>query len=144
MTAREHNKLLSIFFLIQGGLQLIGGLFAALIYGGAGIMMLASGGRNGEQAMGGIFIVLAVVVGVFILLFAAFYLFTGMRLIKEKPIGRTLGIIASCLALLGFPLGTALGIYGLWFFFGDVGKNFYAGLNGGYAAPTPPIPNSWQ
>ena len=29
MTAKEHNRLLSIFFFIQGGLQLFGGLLVA-------------------------------------------------------------------------------------------------------------------
>ncbi len=44
----------------------------------------------------------------------ALSLFTGWSLLNRKPWGRTLAIIAAILALLKFPLGTALGIYTLW------------------------------
>jgi len=44
---------------VQGGLQLMGGIFVALIYGGIGTFMVTSR-RNDEQMMGGVFIVLAV------------------------------------------------------------------------------------
>ena len=40
--------------------------------------------------------------------------FVGWSLLNRKPWGRTLAIIAAVLALLKFPMGTALGIYTLW------------------------------
>ncbi|MGI8787827.1 MAG: hypothetical protein ACR2HG_08725 [Pyrinomonadaceae bacterium] len=145
MTAKEHNKLLSVFFLVHGGLQLFGGIIIVLIYGGFGIAVLSNARRNEEQAMGGIFLVMAFVVGFIVLLFAGFALLTGWKLLKEKSSGRILGIIASCIALLGFPLGTALGIYGLWFLFGEQGRQFYAGGIGNQMnAYPPPPPNNWQ
>ena len=145
MTARDHNKLLSIFYFVMAGLQILGGVFVALVYGVIGGAALSTARRDDEQIMGGIFLGLAVVVGVVMLAIGGFTLLTGFKVLRERPIGRTLGIILSILVLLSFPLGTALGIYGLWFFFGDVGKNFYAGLGRGpYAPPPPPAPNSWQ
>jgi hypothetical protein len=143
MTAREHNKLLSIFFFIQGGLQLVIGVIMTLVYGGVGGALLAGGHKQEDRMVGGVFVVVAVVIGIMIAAFAAFNLFTGLKLLKERRVGRTVGIVASCLALLSFPLGTALGIYGLWFLFGDLGKNFYSSTAApaGYA---PPPPNSWQ
>ena len=144
MTAKEHNKLLSIFFFIQGGLQVLGGIFAALIYGGMGAMMLSTARRSEEQTMGGIFLVLAIVVAIFVLVFAGFYLLTGWKLHKQQQSARIFGIIASCVSLLGFPLGTALGIYGLWFFFGEAGKDFYLGYNQNTSSQPPPPPNNWQ
>lgn len=145
MTAKEHNKLLSIFFLVQGGLQFVTGLFLAIIYGGMGAFVLSTSHRDEEQMMGGLFIVLAVIVAILIFAFAGFYVLTGMKLLKERSVGRVLGIIASCLALLGFPLGTALGIYGLWFLLGDAGKSFYSGQYAGSPyPPQPPPPSSWQ
>lgn len=144
MTAKDHNKLLSIFFLIQGGLQLLGGVFVVLIYGVLGGAMMASARRDDEQLMGGIFLGLAVVVGVLMLLFSGLYLLCGFKMIKEQKIGRTLGIVGSILALFGFPLGTALGVYGLWFLFGE-GRNFYDGIsNAGMSYTPPPPPNSWK
>jgi hypothetical protein len=40
--------------------------------------------------------------------------FVGWSLLNRKPWGRTLAIVAAVLALLKFPMGTALGIYTLW------------------------------
>lgn len=147
MTAKDHNKLLSIFFFIQGGLQLLIGIFMALIYGGIGTAMLASARQQEEQAVGGILMGVGLIIGLFISIFAAFNLFTGWKLMKQKSAGRILGIIGSCLCLLSFPLGTALGIYGLWFLLGEQGKQFYERAsvnmpNGNYTAPPPP--NHWQ
>lgn len=145
MTARDHNKLLSIFYFIMGGLQMLIGLFVALFYGVLGGAMLATSNREDEQFAGGIFLGVALVVGVIVIAIASFTLFTGFKVKKEQPIGRILGIIVSILVLFSFPLGTALGVYGLWFFFGDVGKNFYAGLNAPpHYAPQPPSPGTWQ
>jgi hypothetical protein len=45
---------------------------------------------------------------------AAVALFTGWSLLNRKPWGRILAIVLAILALLRFPVGTALGIYTLW------------------------------
>lgn len=142
MTSKDHNKLLGIFFLIQGGLVAFAGVLIAIIYGGLGTMMLTSGRDSEAQTVGGIFIVAGVVVGLFVVVFSIFHLITGWKMYKEAPVGRILGIIASIISLTSFPLGTALGVYGLWFLFGDEGKRFYSG-EAGSAGPPPP-PNSWQ
>lgn len=144
MTAKEHNKLLSIFFFIQGGLQAFAGVIMFFVYGGIGTAMLAGARRDEERAVGGIMMGVGIVIGLFIAVFAVFTLFTAWKLLKEKPAGRILGIIASCLCLLSFPLGTALGIYGLWFLFGDLGKQFYEGGGNMPNSYTPPPPNHWQ
>ena len=144
MTARDHNKLLSIFFFIMGGLQLLAAIFVILMYGGFGTFMLTSSSRSEDQAAGGMFLVIGLLVGLFVLAFAGFFLFTGWKLLKEKSIGRTLGIIGSILSLLSFPLGTALGVYGLWFFFGDQGKAFYSDYRGGLNTNPPPPPQNWR
>ena len=146
MTAQEHNRLLSIFFFIQGGLQIVVGLAIGIIYGGLGSVFMASGRTDEDQMMGGLFVVLGICIGLVLLVFAAFTLFTANKVRKVQPIGRTLGIVISILSLFSFPLGTALGVYGLWFFFGDLGKALYGPAGDGYGsnyAPPPP-PNSWQ
>jgi hypothetical protein len=145
MTAKDHNKLLSIFFFIQGGLTLIGGVFIVVIYGILGGAMLTTSRRDDEQFMGGIFLVLAVVIGAIMLLFSVFYLLGGYKMLKEQKAGRLIGIIGSCLSLLSFPLGTALGVYGLWFLLGDLGRGLYEQIgNQGRQNSPPPPPNSWQ
>ena len=62
MTAREHNKLLSIFFFIQGGLQLLIGIIMTLVYGGVGGALLAGGHKQEDRMVGGVFVVVAVVI----------------------------------------------------------------------------------
>ncbi len=145
MTARDHNKLLSIFYFVQAGLQLVAGVIFFFVYVILGGAMMSASSRGDEQMMGGIFMGVGVLIGLIFLAFGAFTLFTAFKVLREKPVGRTLGIIISILVLISFPIGTALGIYGLWFFFGEVGKNFYAGLSSrSTPPPMPPVPNSWQ
>lgn len=143
MTAQDHNRLLSIFFYIQAGIQLFVGLLLGLIYGGIGSVMLATGRKDEDLMMGGIFLVLAIVVGVIVIAFGIFDLIVATKIKNVRPIGRTLGIVASCLALFSFPLGTALGVYGIWFMLGDMGRALYQGWQQPGFRPQPP-PNSWQ
>ncbi|HCA58546.1 MAG TPA: hypothetical protein DEP46_11235 [Blastocatellia bacterium] len=145
MTPQEHNRLISIFFHVQGGLQVLGGLMVAVIYGGMGGFFLTAGNGVEQQLIGGIFIIMAIFVAVLVFLFAALDFYAGYKVGKVQPIGRTLGIVVAILSLLSFPLGTALGVYALWFFFGDMGKALYNvdGAGGQFDSPPPP-PNSWQ
>lgn len=143
MTGKDHNKLLSIFLLIHGGLQAFGGIFIVLIYGGIGVSFLSMARKNEEQAMGGIFLVLAIIIAPIVLIMAGVVLMAGWKMLKEKMNARTWGIVASIISLLNFPLGTALGVYGLWFLFGEQGKQFYSGGNSANNYPPPP-PNNWQ
>ena len=143
MTNLEHNRLLSIFFAIQGGLQLFGGILVAVIYGGMGTFIVTQANDPDAVPVAGIMAIMGVVIALITFVFAGFYFFTGWKMHKHAPSGRILGIIASCLCLLGFPLGTALGIYGLWFLAGDGGKSFYS-EGGGFSAAPPPPPNNWR
>jgi hypothetical protein len=145
MTARDHNKLLSIFYFIMAGLQLLSGAFMFIVYVFLGGAMMSASNREEDQLMGGVFMGVGIVVGLFCLVIGAVTLFAGFKVKNVQPIGRTLGIIISILSLFSVPIGTALGIYGLWFFFGDMGKNLYAGVEpGSYAPPPPPQPGNWQ
>lgn len=144
MTPQEHNRLISIFFHVQGGLQILGGLLMVLIYAGVGGFFLAASTKEQDQFLGGIFLGVAVLVFVLVLIFAALDFFAAVKIGKMQPIGRTLGIVLGILSLLSFPVGTALGVYALWFFFGDQGKALYGvdRTSGPYTSAPPP--NSWQ
>ena len=145
MTARDHNKLLSIFHLIQGGIQAFAGVLIAFIYGALGLAMRSSAQQPEQQFMGTIFLVLAFAIAPFVLIFAGINLMAGYKLLKEKAGARTWAIVASIVCLPGIPLGTALGIYGLWFLFGEEGKRFYLGgaQQQNMFSPPPP-PQNWQ
>ena len=67
-------------------------------------------------------------------MFSAFYLVPGLLggvgLLRGKPWARPLLIVLSVLAVIGFPIGTALGAFGLWVL---LGKD--------YRPPDPPVPD---
>jgi hypothetical protein len=144
MTAKEHNKLVGTFLLIHGGISALMMFFMVLIYGVIGAGIAAGAQRQEEQIIGGIFILLVVVISGFSTLLIVPQLIGGWKLLKERGNARTWGIIGSILALLSVPLGTAAGVYGLWFLFGEEGKRFYLGGQNAPPASFPPPPQSWQ
>ncbi|MBX3282242.1 MAG: hypothetical protein KF756_07170 [Acidobacteria bacterium] len=154
MTAKEHNKLVGIFLMAHGGMQALVILLLSLVYGVMGIVMMLAGAKNGGPILAGvIFIIVVIALVIAGALFCGSQILGGYKLLKERPNARTWGIIGSIVACLSFPLGTAVGVYGLWFLFGDMGKQLY--LNPGmpnamFGQPRadyqhqPPPPNSWQ
>jgi Ca2+/H+ antiporter len=148
MTAKEHNRLAGIFLMAHGGLQMVVMIFIGLIYGVIGSAMLIGGKKGEEQMVGAIFIGMIVLLVILSLVFALPQFIAGYKLFKEKANARTWGIVGSIISCLSFPLGTAAGVYGLWFLFGDMGKQFYLGGPNHQPmfpnTPQPPPPNSWQ
>jgi hypothetical protein len=141
MTAQDHNKLLSTLIFILGCIQCIG-LLAALAYIviGIGLVVIAPGQ---PQKIMGVFFLIAGVIGLILTsLIMWLNLTTSRKLSQQLPGARTWALIVSVLCLLGFPLGTALGIYGLWFLTGDMGKQIYP-VNG-QVAQIPSGPQNWQ
>lgn len=147
MTAKEHNRLVGIFLMAHGGLQALVMIFICLIYGGIGIAMLL-GGRQGEQQIVGlVFIGMILLIAFIAAIFVGPQIIGGYKLWREKANARTWGIAGSIVSCLSFPIGTAAGVYGLWFLFGEEGKRFYLGgyqQNAFQPPPQPPPPNSWQ
>jgi hypothetical protein len=52
--------------------------------------------------------------GIFLAAFGLIHLLLAWSLFQREPWARILGLVIGFLALLRFPLGTALGIYTLW------------------------------
>ena len=143
MTAKEQNKLAGIFLLVHGGLQMFVMLLLALIYGGVGAAMVLGGQKQEEQFVGLIFVAAIVFLVIFSLIFVIPQVVGGWKMLRERPNARTWGIIGSIISCMSFPLGTAAGVFGLIFLFGDAGKQFYLR---GSSTPSfaPPPPSSWQ
>lgn len=96
----------------------------------------------------GILMVIFIFALVFTVLFSVPKIVAGYGLRNNKPWARVWTIIASIMCCLSFPIGTAIGVFGLVFLFSDEGKRYfedsvYRGqLAGGNFSPPPP--NSWQ
>lgn len=146
MTAKEQNKLAGIFLMAHGVLQAFVMLIIGLIYGGIGIAMLSTSQKEDEQFAGVIILAVMVFVFLFSLLFVIPQIVGGWKMLKERPNARIWGIIGSIVSCLSFPLGTAAGVFGLVFLFGENGKQFYLGGANypRFSPPSPPPPSSWQ
>ena len=145
MTAKEHNKLVGIFLLAHGGLQAVVMVILGLVYGAIGSAIFVGGQKGEERMVGAIFVGMVVVLFFLAVVFMLPQIIGGLKLMREKPGARTWGIVGSIISCLSFPLGTAVGVYGLWFLFGEEGKRFYlGGQQPMYQNQVPPPPNSWQ
>jgi len=66
--------------------------------------------------------VVGICVAIFLLVLAAPVIIGGWGLLNFRPWSRMLMIVLSVLHLIHIPLGTALGVYGLWVLFSDEGR----------------------
>jgi len=113
---RDHVKILGILHIVFGSLGIVGALVVLLIFGGlAGIVgsSIDTGDvdrTTGMAVLGGIGLVVFIVIA----LLSVPSLIAGFGLLKYKPWARILTIVLSALDLVHVPLGTALGVYGLW------------------------------
>jgi hypothetical protein len=111
---QSHVKLLAILNIVFGSLLVLAGVIVMVVLGGIGLAGAAS--TNSEDAavalpilggIGGIIFVVLLIIGLPQIL-------AGWGLLNYKPWARILTIVLSVLHLFSFPLGTALGVYGLW------------------------------
>ena len=130
MKPQDHNRIIAIGFAVFAALFAI--TFALLmvvslgVFVALGITMASETGDNtnaGIGIAGGIFsIIFYCALGVFFVLIPGL---TSWNAFKVRPRTKVWGTIASIIAIALFPLGTMLGVYALWFFYGTVGKGFY-------------------
>jgi len=110
----QHIKILGVLHVVYGMLGILAGIVGMLIFGGlAGLVGVADhsgGARVAIPVLG------AIGAFIFILLLALSLpgIIAGFGLIQLQPWARILTIVLSALELMSVPVGTALGVYGLW------------------------------
>ena len=112
---RDHVRILAILNIVMGSIGLLIGIGLLFMFGGIGILAGVANSGDPEAAlalpiMGGIGGLIFLVV----LIFSAPQIIGGIGLLKMQPWARILVIVLSAVGLLSVPIGTALGIYGLW------------------------------
>jgi hypothetical protein len=127
MTTADHTKILAIGFAALAAIFLFTFLLMVLVTAGVFVglgISLASESGDANQAGIGLLGAVATLIfyGVLILIFVLPPALASWKLFKNKPRARFWGIVASIVVLPNLPLGTALGGYGLWFFFGEQGR----------------------
>jgi hypothetical protein len=112
---RDHVRILAVLNIVLGSIALLIGACLLLFFGGLGVLARVAGHDDPDAfvaipllgAVGGIIFVA-------LLLFSAPQIIGGIGLLKGQPWARILMIVLSALGLMSIPIGTALGIYGLW------------------------------
>jgi hypothetical protein len=102
-----HVKIVGWLWIIVGALGLLGALCAIVSIAGGGLI---SGDQDALIATS----ITATVIGGIVFVLSIPNIIAGIGLLKYKSWARILAIILGVLSLLGFPIGTALGIYTLW------------------------------
>lgn len=135
-----HVKVLAVVHVVLGVLGLAGALFLLLVLGGvAGIVGVAAGQYPDAWIAIPILGLIATMLFFFLVVLSVPGLIAGIGLLSLRPWARMLTLVLSALNLLNVPLGTALGIYGLWVLLHkDTGALFNAPFNA--PAPSAPAP----
>jgi hypothetical protein len=107
-------KVIAWLHIVLGGLGILAALGILLLLGGiAGFVGMSSTDPDARVAvpiLGGIGAIIFVV----IVLLSVPGVIAGIGLLKLAPWARILTIVLSALHILNIPIGTAVGIYGLW------------------------------
>ena len=132
-----HVKVLGALFIVFGALYVCLAFFSSMILGTLATIVGTQGGDDAAVGAGVLGMVGAAAF-VFWLIVGIPGIIAGIGLLKMKRWARILGIVLSALRLIQFPIGTALGIYGLWVLFN---KETEALFNGP-PAPVPTVPTT--
>ena len=108
-----HVKVVAILYMVMGALNLC----AALLFGlGLGIAQIALG-MSGDPDAGLAMPIVGLAGGalvLFLLILSIPPIIVGVGLMRHREWARISGIIIAALLIFHFPIGTAVGIYGLW------------------------------
>ena len=132
-----HIKILGWIHVIFGVLGIAAGLVVFTILGGIAGLVGISGDSDGRVAAP-----ILVLIGGFVLMILIVLsvpgLIGGVGLLYFKPWARILMIVLSALHILNIPIGTILGVYGLWALVNPETEALFA--NRGVLPYAPPVP----
>jgi len=123
----QHVKILGVLNIVWGAMGALGGLVLLAILGGVyGIAGGAIGHNPGAQVALPIIVIIGSVIALFLLLLSVPSIIAGIGLLYFKPWARILALVISVLHLFNIPIGTALGIYGLWVLLSQEGQHCFS------------------
>ena len=107
-----HIKVLGWLYIVLGVLGLIGTGVVVLILVGSGLI-------SGDRTAISVLVIVAAIVGGFLVLVSLPGIIAGAGLLGYRPWARILTLILGILNLPGFPVGTVLGVYTLYVLLDD-------------------------
>jgi hypothetical protein len=121
-----HVKVLGALFIALSAIGLLVAIFVVFALGlSAGIVGITADPGEADIAQP-ILALVATAVTTFLLVVSLPGIIVGWGLLKFRPWARILGIVLSALHLINIPIGTALGIYGLWVLFNSETENLFS------------------
>jgi len=110
----SHVKVLAVLQIVYASLGLLLGLFVGTLFGGIATIVGFNASLEDSTVAVPILALIGGVLASIIIMLSLPRLIAGIALLKYRNWGRILTVIVSILGLVDFPVGTALGIYGLW------------------------------
>ena len=112
---RDYVKILAWLYIALGALGTLGAvvIFGLFVFGGTMVRMTAHQDPQALLAAPVMWVVGALLFAI-ILLFAVPGIVAGIGLLDFRPWARVVAIVISALHLFNIPIGTAIGIFGLW------------------------------
>ena len=128
----KHVKILAVLKIVLSSMMAIAGVLLLAIFGGiAGLMGAAGIGTRDERVISiPILAGIGVVILVILLMLSIPGIVAGVGLLYFKPWARILTIVLCALGLLNFPLGTGIGVYGLWVLLSPETTRLFEGRRG--------------
>jgi len=123
---QQHVRVLAWLHIAYSSLGVLAAFIVLAIFGGiAGIVRTAADASDAQVAVP-ILAIIGLFIMVIVLLVSIPGLIAGVGLLSLQPWARVLTIVISALELLSVPLGTALGVYGLWVLLSNEGTALFA------------------
>jgi len=118
-----HLKVLAWLYIVFG---ILGSLFGLGLMALLGIIGVAGAASDPDAWMAvPILGFTGVALGVFMLMLSVPGIIAGAGLLKYRPWARILTIVLSALNLMNIPIGTILGVYGLWVMLSEDGSRLF-------------------
>lgn len=121
-----HVKVLGVAYIALSTLGLLAALFMSLIFGTASGIVGANADPHDAAIALPIIGLTGMMLVIFLLVISLPGLIAGIGLLRLRPWGRILGIIVAVLNLIHIPLGTIVGIYGLWVLFNSETERLFS------------------
>jgi hypothetical protein len=133
-----HVKVLAVLYIVLSGIGLLFGLLMLFAAGTiAGLVGMSASPEDAAIAVP-ILGLAGTALAVVVLLFSAPGLITGWGLLKLRSWARILGIVLAVISLINFPIGTAVGIYGLWVLLTKETERLFVAPSGAQLVPPNP------
>ena len=120
----KHVKILGILLIVSGVLDIIGASIGYSVFAGSRMLYRAYSYTHCLHYVYGWFGLM--MIGL-IMLYAVPAIIAGWGVLNRWSWARIFGMIVCIIHLTSLPLGTALGIYGLWVLFSDETVKIFSG-----------------